>query len=53
MDKLTWDRNTEELVKKRYKGMRLLNAEAAFTNHFLGKQLLLFDLVVLLKNTYK
>ena len=32
-DKLTWDRNTEELVKKRYKLMRLLNAEAAFTYH--------------------
>ena len=32
-DKLTWDRNTEELVKKGYKRMRLLNAAAAFTNN--------------------
>jgi hypothetical protein len=34
-DRLTWDRNTEELVKikKGYKQMRLLNAAAAFTNN--------------------
>jgi hypothetical protein len=32
-DKLTWDRNTEELTKKGYKRMQLLNAAAAFTNN--------------------
>ena len=31
-DKLTWDRNTEELTKKAYKRMQLLNAAAGFTN---------------------
>ena len=31
-DKLTWDRNTEELVKKSYKRMTLLNAAAGFTS---------------------
>ena len=32
-DRLTWDRNTEELVKKGYKQMRLLHAAAAFTSN--------------------
>ena len=32
-DRLTWDRNTEELVKKGYKRMRLLSTAAAFTNN--------------------
>jgi hypothetical protein len=32
-DKLTWDKNTEELTKKGYKRMQLLNAAAAFTNN--------------------
>ena len=31
-DKLTWDRNSEELIKKGYKRMQLLNAAASFTN---------------------
>ena len=31
-DKLTWDRNTEELVKKGYARMNLLNAAAGFTS---------------------
>ena len=31
-DKLTWDRNTEELVKKAFRRMQLLNAAAGFTN---------------------
>ena len=31
-DRLTWDRNTEELVKKGYKRMRLLNTAADFTS---------------------
>ena len=31
-DRLTWDRNTEELVKKSYKRMQLLNAAAGFTS---------------------
>ena len=30
-DKLNWDRNTEELVKKALKRMQLLNAAANFT----------------------
>ena len=30
-DKLTWDRNTEELIKKAYKRMQLLNAAAGYT----------------------
>ena len=30
-DKLTWDRNTEELVKKAFRRMQLLNAAAGFT----------------------
>jgi hypothetical protein len=30
-DKLTWDRNTEEIVKKAYKRMQLLHAAATFT----------------------
>ena len=32
-DRLTWDRNTEELVKKGYKQMHLLHAAAAFTSN--------------------
>ena len=32
-DQLTWDKNTEELTKKGYKRMQLLNAAAAFTNN--------------------
>ena len=32
-DQLTWDRNCEELVKKGYKRLQLLNATAAFTNN--------------------
>ena len=32
-DQLTWDRNTDELTKKCYKRMQLLNAAAAFTSH--------------------
>ena len=32
-DKLTWDKNTEELAKKGYKRMQLLNAASAFTNN--------------------
>ena len=31
-DRLTWDRNTEELVKKGYKRMQLLNAAASYTS---------------------
>ena len=31
-DKLTWDRNTEEIVKKAYKRMQLLHAAATFTS---------------------
>ena len=31
-DKLTWDRNTEEIVKKAYKRMQLLHAAASFTS---------------------
>ena len=31
-DKLTWDRNSEELIKKGYKRMQLLNAAASYTN---------------------
>ena len=32
-DQLTWDRNTEELTKKGYKRMQLLNAAASFTSN--------------------
>ena len=32
-DQLSWDRNTEELTKKCYKRMQLLNAAAAFTSN--------------------
>ena len=32
-DQLSWDRNTEELSKKCYKRMQLLNAAAAFTSN--------------------
>merc|ERR1711867_71515 len=32
-DQLSWDRNTEELVKKGYRRMQLLNAVAAFTKN--------------------
>ena len=32
-DQLCWDRNTEELTKKCYKRMQLLNAAAAFTSN--------------------
>ena len=32
-DQLTWDRNTDELTKKCYKRMQLLNAAAAFTSN--------------------
>jgi hypothetical protein len=32
-DKLSWDRNTEELAKKGFKRMQLLNAAAAFTSN--------------------
>ena len=31
-DRLTWDRNTEEIVKKGFKRMRLLTTAAAFTS---------------------
>ena len=31
-DQITWDRNTEELTKKAYKRMQLLNSAAAFTS---------------------
>ena len=31
-DRLNWDRNTEEIVKKGFKRMRLLNTAAAFTS---------------------
>ena len=31
-DQITWDRNTEELTKKAYERMQLLNAAAAFTS---------------------
>ena len=31
-DKLTWDRNTQEIVKQAFKRMQLLNAAAKFTN---------------------
>ena len=31
-DQITWDRNTEELTKKAYKRMQLLNAAASFTS---------------------
>jgi hypothetical protein len=31
-DKLTWDRNTEEIIKKAYKRMQLLYASAGFTS---------------------
>ena len=31
-DKLIWDRNTEEIVKKAYKRMQLLHAAAIFTS---------------------
>ena len=31
-DQITWDRNTEELTKKAYQRMQLLNAAAAFTS---------------------
>jgi hypothetical protein len=32
-NKLTWDKNTEELAKKGYKRLQLLNAAAAFTSN--------------------
>ena len=32
-DQITWDRNTEELTKKDFKRMQLLNAAAAFTSN--------------------
>ena len=32
-NQLTWDRNTEELSKKGYKRMQLLNAAASFTSN--------------------
>ena len=32
-DQLTWDRNSEELVKKGYKRLQLLNATASFTKN--------------------
>ena len=32
-DQLSWDRNTEELTKKGYRRMQLLNAAAAFTRN--------------------
>ena len=32
-DNLTWDRNCEELIKKPYKRMQLLNCVASFTKN--------------------
>ena len=31
-DQITWDRNTEDLKKKAFKRMQLLNAAAGFTS---------------------
>ena len=43
-DRLTWDRNTEELVKKGYKQMRLLHAAAAFTSNRKELKDIFFDI---------
>ena len=31
-DQITWDRNTEDLTRKAYKRMQLLNSAASFTS---------------------